>query len=220
MPVCAQTSPEKLQLCSAPSSHPCSKNQSFVCFLCIQQSAGRSFLFTLMRMCCEPQHFCILSVWGKMFPLKCSYHSGCVCVSMSHPVSHVWECKTQGSLSQTDWTGTGKHPPYRASHTRPSGPVITAQTWRFIFSPGRVCAFMFNCSLVQTSIYDLVVWLADWSLLLVRPRCGACRPHPDGHVWESKQRSILASRQTKGFWIMHTTETGAKTPSTTSALNG
>lgn len=111
----------------------------FVCFLCIQQSIGRS---KQAPSSCS-LYVCVLC-FRHVWPLCCTFASMypfyidilysvhaymccvcCVTVKWSHPVSHVCERRTQGGLFQNDPPGTGKHPPQRASHTRPSRPVST-----------------------------------------------------------------------------------------------
>lgn len=80
----------------------------------------------------------------------------CVCVRWSHPVSHVWERRTQGGLFRSDLPGTGKHPPQRASHTQASMACQHHLTWRFIFSTGRVCVFLCAHAWIFASIRPCV----------------------------------------------------------------
>lgn len=127
--LCTWKSSEKLQYSLA---------QQHACTFCLQ-SIGRS---KQAPSSCS-LYVCVLC-FRHVWPLCCTFASMypfyidilysvhaymccvcCVTVKWSHPVSHVCERRTQGGLFQNDPPGTGKHPPQRASHTRPSRPVST-----------------------------------------------------------------------------------------------
>ena len=112
--VCTQKSQEKLQCTQRVFDSP------FVCFLCPAVSWQKlpvfcARAFTMYSLCA--------GIYLHAFPIVTEHLHVCVCLFVVPPSQ---SCVCVSAEHKAVCSKAGKHPPQRASHTRPSRPVSAA----------------------------------------------------------------------------------------------